>query len=677
MNVISKYINKFRLTVVKYVYTNRLFLTYLLLAILGAVILRGVTIGNPFSLKPFLVDFGMILLIGAFGYLVKPHNQFKYFFIWLIIFTMIEVVNSVYYIFYEGFASFTQLSTLSQAETVTDSIFAQLRLIDFIYLLQPIIFYYLHNILKSSTYYNILDKVENKKHMFIITFVASLLFLGYSFGTATSTDYSRLNKQWNRQHVVERFGIILYQGNDLFQTVIPRINSLFGRDEAYEMFVNYFNEDERNEYRGENKYTGILEGYNIVYIHMESMQDFLMDLEFNGTEVTPNLNNLAKEGMFFSNFYPQVSVGTSSDAEYIMLTGLLPSTGGTVFVNYSNNKFKTLATYLKDEGYYTFSMHGNLPSMWNRSNVHPRLGYTDLYYKDTFTFNDEKNINNPDVIGLGINDKLFFEQAIQKLETIESTYTNYFGTLITLSNHSPFDPNPAFTLDLTDYYEDEVTKESKSSCYLCDRTIGKYIVSSHYADEALGDFINYIKNSSAFENTVFVFYGDHDAKMSYKDMNYLYNYDYLTGELKDESDESYIPYDSYDHNLNKKTPLIIWTKNKELSKIFKGEIKDVMGMYDAAPTLFNMLNINNEYVLGHDIFNIKGNDIVVFPNGNFLTDKIYRNNSTGTYKILKENVEIEDDYIEKNTAYTERALEIGNAIIDYNLFDYDKDEESD
>ena len=33
------------------------------------------------------------------------------------------------------------------------------------------------------------------------------------------------------------------------------------------------------------------------------MQTFLMDLSFNGAEVTPNLNKLAKEGMFFKNFY--------------------------------------------------------------------------------------------------------------------------------------------------------------------------------------------------------------------------------------------------------------------------------------------------------------------------------------------------------------------------------------
>lgn len=670
MKKFKEYCKKIRFCFSKYVYTNRLFLTYLLLALCGTIILRNVTINSLFSLGPITTDLGLILLIGSLGYFVKPKNQYKYFFIWLIIFTIMETVNSVYYTFYASFASIAELATLSQAETVTNSIFAQLRLVDFIYILQPVIFYYIHNSLKWSSYYNIMTKIEKGKKMFLATFIASLCFLGYSFGTATKTDYSRLSKQWNRTYIVERFGIIMYQSNDIVQFIKPKISSLFGYEDALKLFNEYF--ENRENYNQDNKYTGILDGYNIVYVHMESMQNFLMDLEFNGEKVTPNLNKLASEGLFFSNFYPQISTGTSSDAEYMMLSGLLPSLNGTVFVNYADNKFVTMATQLQDRGYYTFSMHGNYSSMWNRSNIHPHLGYQELYYRDTFTF-DPKT----ETVGLGINDKLFFKQAIEKLETIEATYENYFGTVITLSNHSPFAPNELFTLDISDYYTNDLG-ETESTCYLCDRDIGKYIVSSHYADEALGDFLTHINESDYFNNTVFVFYGDHDAKMSYKDMNYLYNYDYLTGEVKQEGDEGYVEYDTYDHQLNKKTPLIMWTKNKTLAKKLKGEVKTIMGMYDAAPTLYNMLNIDNDYVLGHDIFNIKNDNIVVFPNGNYLTNKVYYNNSTGQYKILSEEDTIfESNYIQEKLEYAEATLEVGNAIITYDLFNKDKERTED
>lgn len=668
MKKLNKFLKKLRKLFTKYVYTNRLFLTYLILAICGSIIIRNVTVSGTFSNKPLITDLGLILVIGSFGYLVKPKSQFKYFFTWLIIFTIMEVVNSIYYTFYTNFASIAELATLSQAETVTDSIFAQLRLVDFIYILQPCIFYYIHNNLKMSPYYNFMNKIEKGKTMLILTFVAGLLFLSYSFATATNADYSRLAKQWNRAYVVERFGIIMYQFNDIFQAIKPRITSLFGYEEAKELFLEYF--ENREKYNNDNKYSGILEGYNIVYVHMESMQNFLMDLKFNGEEVTPNLKKLASEGLFFSNFYPQISTGTSSDAEYMMLTGMLPSLSGTVFVNYSDNTFRTMATYLQERGYYTFSMHGNYSSMWNRNNVHPKLGYQELYYRDTFTFNPET-----ETVGLGINDKLFFKQGVEKLENIEQIYENYFGTMITLSNHSPFAPNEAFTLDINDYYTNEFG-EQVSSCYLCDRDVGKYIISSNYADQALGDFLTYIKESEYFNNTVFVFYGDHDAKMSYKDMNYLYNYDYLTGEVKTEEDEGYKSYDAYDHQLNKKTPLILWTKNKNLSKKLHGKVDTIMGMYDAAPTLYNMIDIENEYVLGHDIFNIKDNNIVVYPNGNYLTNKVYYNNSTGEYKLLDEDdLRMTEDYINSNLEYAESTLEIGNIIIMYDLFNEKKERE--
>ena len=671
MKKLKNKIKSIHKSIIKYIYTNRLFLTYLVLSICGTIILRNVTVNTGFSLKPLVTDIGLILLIGAFGYLVNPKKQYKYFFTCLVIFTIIEVINSVYFKFYASFASLSELSTLKQAETVTDSIFQQIRLVDFIYILQPIIFYYIHNNLKFSNYYYLVGIIEKKKVMVPFTIVMSLLFLIFSFGTATGTDYSRLSKQWNRTYIVERFGILMYQSNDIFQTIKPKISNLFGYEEAYQLFNDYFNSDEILKYSGKNKYTGILEGYNVVYVHMESMQNFLMDMKFNGEEVTPNLKKLANDGMFFDNFYSPISTGTSSDAEYMMLTGLLPSSSGTVFVTYSDNVFNSLPKYLKERNYYTFSMHGNYPSMWNRSNVHPRMGYDKMYFHDSYVYDEET-----ERVGLGINDKLFFKQAIGIMETIEEENKNYFGTVITLSNHSPFADNELFTYDISDYYKSDDGKMI-SSCYLCEKDVGRYIKSVHYADEALGDFIKYIKESNKFNNTVFVFYGDHDAKLSYKDMNYLYNYDYKTGNLKLEDDPTYVEYDSYDHYLNKKVPLVIWTKNKNLSKKFSGKISYTMAMYDVVPTLNNMLKIDNKYVLGHDIFNIKNDNVVVFPNGNYLTNKVYYNNSTGEYKILgnKKDIVLSKNYINNNAKYAEELLSVGNSIINYDLFNEKKREE--
>lgn len=653
-----------RKNVVEYIITNRLFISYVILALLGTMLVRKFTVGSFFSFKPFITDLGIILIVGGLGYFVKPKNQFKYYFIWLIIFTLINIISSIYYTFYTSFASFGELGTVGQAETVTGSIFEKLRFVDIMYIFFPIIFYLIHKKLLSSSYYYFIDKIEKGKKMLVTTVLVGVLCLAYSFGVATGVDYSRLAKQWNRVYIVERFGILMYQFNDLVQFLTLQTSSLFGYEDAEAAFIEYFDAKEAPE---ENEYTGILKGKNIVFVHMESMQTFLMDLEFNGAEVTPNLNKLASEGMFFSNFYPQVSTGTSSDTEFTLLTGLMPAASGAVFTSYYDREYFTIPKYLSNLGYYTFSMHGNYASMWNRNRAHPSLGYDGMYFEESYTYTDA------DVVNLGINDRLFFEQVIPIMENIESTYENYMGTIITLSNHSPFSIGSEHsTLDLTSYYYtvDPLTGEATEHAedYLSDSSVGEYIKSANYADMALGDFLNYINASDAFDDTVFVFYGDHDAKLSRSETNYLYNLNPETGDVYEEGDPNYVEYDYYAHELNKNTPLIIWTKDPELRNVFQGEITYTTGMYNVAATILNMYGLYNKYTMGADIFSVKDDNLVVYPNGNVLTNKVYYNNSTGEYKVLNDET-LDEDYISTISATAEKILDISNSIIVYDLLD--------
>ncbi len=662
----KKIYKKVKKSLIEYIISNRLFLSYVLMSILSTTVARSNTIGIGKSLFPFITDIGLILLIGSFGYFIKPQKQYKYFFIWMCIFCLMGLVNSIYYLFYSSFASFGEIASLSQTETVTGSIWEKFKWNYLIFIIFPLIFELVHRKLAKSSYYNYINCVEKSKKMVSSTIIASIVFLAFSFAFTKGSDYSRLSKQWNRVYIVERFGIILYQGNDLIQTLRPKINSLFGYEDALKLFNSYYSNEENNQYKEDNEYTNILNGYNIIFVHMESMQDFVMDLKFNDKEVTPNLNKLAKEGMFFSNFYPQVSTGTSSDTEFTLLTSLMPAASGTVFVSYYNRNYNTLPKILNSKDYYTFSMHGNASTMWNRNKIHPLLGYTGMYFEESFTYTPE------DVINLGINDKLFFKEAIPILENIETSNKNYMGTIITLSNHSPFTFIDKYgELDFTENYItiDETTGKSTAgtSNYLEGTDVGNYLTSVHYADSALGDLINYINESSAFENTIFVFYGDHDAKLTRKDLNYLYNHNPANGELYSENEENYVNYDSFKHELNKKTPLIIWTKNQKLKNVFKGKIDYYMGMIDVSPTILNMFGLKNEYALGHDIFNIKNNNVIAFPNGNYLTNTMYYNNSTGEYYVLKDGTIIDDNYVNKNKDYVEQVLDVSNSIIVYDL----------
>ena len=101
------------------------------------------------------------------------------------------------------------------------------------------------------------------------------------------------------------------------------------------------------------------------------------------------------------------------------------------------------------------------------------------------------------------------------------------------------------------------------------------------------------------------------------------------------------------------------------------EIKDVMGMIDVQPTLGNMFGFYNKYSLGHDIFNVRGNNTVVFPNGNWVTDKVYYNSQKGASLSLN-NEAVSEDYIKERNDYTNKLLAVSNNTIVFDLFNEEK-----
>ena len=91
-----------------------------------------------------------------------------------------------------------------------------------------------------------------------------------------------------------------------------------------------------------------------------------------------------------------------------------------------------------------------------------------------------------------------------------------------------------------------------------------------------------------------------------------------------------------------------------------------MGMIDVSPTLGNMLGFYNPYALGVDIFSVDENAIV-FPDGNWMTNKLYYNSSKKEYRQLEQDTSISIDYIDKYSRHAELLIELSNGIIDYDL----------
>ena len=644
----------------RYIGTNKQFIAFVVSNVINACLLRFFTVHNYFAIKPFLADLAIVLILGSFVYLFKAKKQFTYLMVLSIIFNIICIVNSLYYTYYMSFASVSLIAVSLTVVDVGDAVIQNvLQIKDFLFLWQIVFMIAYHIHLKKKKYIEYAGSLENRKKRFTGTIICGVIVYALFFMTVTSVEFSRLSKQWNREFLVTKFGVYTYQLNDLFKSLDAKFNTLFGYDTAAKDFRDYYNEN-TIELKN-NEYSNIFEGRNLIVIHAESIQNSAINQEFNGEKVAPFLNKIKDEGIYFSNFYSQASSGTSSDSEFTFATSLLPVTNGSVAVSYWNREYESLQHLLKDKGYNTLSFHANNGDFWNRNNLHKSLGYNTFYSKSSYSI-DEENI-----IGLGLSDKEFFKQTVPILKKEYDENGKFMATLIMLSNHTPFDELEKYGEFDTDIKE-EKDGETISYPYMEETKLGNYFKSVHYADSALEELFDELDEAGLLDNSVVVIYGDHDAKLPKSDYVRLYNYDKETNGVIDKEDENYYPVDYYQYELNRSVPFIIWTKDKQYNKT----VNTAMGMVDIMPTLSNMFGLNPRFALGNDVMSLD-NNLVSFPNGNWLTNDIYYNSQKDEYKVINPDAIIDSDTISKNNEITSKKLQVSNEIILYDLIKNEKD----
>ena len=584
---------------------NYIIYIFIISSLINSTLLLFTTTGLG-NIRFILSDLVILLLICSFSFLVRKRNL--YFLIFSIILSSICCINSVYYNNYNDFASVYLFETMFQAfKLPSEAVTSVFQVSDFIFIWQILLMIVLYRMNKYE------KNVTNFKRSLLVTFSLFVIILL----TCNSNDIYRLTHDWNKSYVVRNFGIYSYQVNDIFTVTKKFICPNCGKEEAQVIVDEYF----RNKGTEENEYTNIFKDKNILFIHAESVQQMFLNSEINNQVITPNLNKLASEGLYFSNYYSQESVGTSSDTEFTITNSILPVGTGTVFINYDYNNYQSMIKSFEEIGYYTFSMHGNICEYWNRSQMYQAIGYDKFYCYNDYNLDDQ--------IGIGLSDKSFFSQSADIISDIHNNYDKFYGTLIMLTNHTPFYNDGKVEFDVGNM---EGTK------------IGNYLKLLHYADEAIGEFITKLDDLGVLEDTVIVIYGDHDAKFTIKQYE-----EYLGKDI-----------DFYEYEQLTKVPLIIWTKDKQV----QGEITKIMGAYDVMPTLANMFDFEYEYALGHDIFSVDEN-IVVFPNGNWVTDKVYYNNQLSDYKVYNE---VSEEYLKENEEKAKKVVEISNYLIRYNLF---------
>lgn len=334
------------------------------------------------------------------------------------------------------------------------------------------------------------------------------------------------------------------------------------------------------------EYYGVAKNKNVLVIHLESFQQFLIDYKWHGKEVTPNLNKLyhANDTISFDNFFNQVGQGKTSDAEMMLENSIFGLQSGSAMSSYgTSNTFESAPAILGQQAGYTSAvMHGGAGSFWNRDNAYKSFGYD--YFMPLSYYQNKKGY----YLGYGIKDKLFFDQSIKYMEHLPQPF---YLKMITVTNHYPYD---------LDKKNQSIDKTDTG-----DKTVDGYVQTAHYLDEAIGELMSYLKKSGLEKNTLIMLYGDHYGISG--------NHHKASAQLLNKDS-----FNNFDNLQFQRVPLMFHMPGLKggINHTYGGEI-------DVRPTLFNLLGINDQNMIqfGHSLLAKNAPQIIAQRNGDFITPK--------------------------------------------------------
>lgn len=216
-----------------------------------------------------------------------------------------------------------------------------------------------------------------------------------------------LTRTFSRDYLVKYLGLnafMVYDGVQTYQTNQVRAEASPNDMKEVENYV-------KEHYAAPNDdLFGLARGKNVIYIHLESFQQFLIDYKLtdeNGLqhEVTPFINSLYHSNSTFSfdNFFHQVKAGKTSDAETLMENSLFGLNQGSLFTQLGGkNTFQAAPDILSQtQGYTSAVFHGNAGTFWNRNETYKNLGYDYFFDSSYYDVNDDNSFQ------YGLHDKPF------------------------------------------------------------------------------------------------------------------------------------------------------------------------------------------------------------------------------------------------------------------------------
>jgi lipoteichoic acid synthase len=520
--------------------------------------------------------------------------------------------NLIYFRYFSTVLSVSLLGNIVFFKNVISSIFVLSRSKDLILLFDiPLIVIFF-----IAKYKWVDPSIILKNQIRILSSIFFILAL-----TSFTFAYSRIEKfelLYDNNYIASKYGLLYYNAFDLKRFVS---NELF-KDRT----LNMEEKEKLNTFfakrppQTKNAYSDTGTGKNLIIIQVEALQSYVIHKTIGGIEITPHLNSLVNKGIYFPNFYAQVSTGNTSDAEFLANASLYPLRNKMVYFSNPLNNYFGAPKMLKKEGYQSFVFHAYNPSFYNRPVMYNSLGFDRFYSSLDFV--------QDDLLGWGVSDISFFKQSMEKLDTSKPFYSLF----TTLSSHYPF--------DMFRNYPFPVGKYEGSM-------LGDYLKSMNYLDTAIGILIDELHKKNIFHNSILAIYGDHQGIP-------IESSDHVLEFLN-------VPVNTVQKNMLRKVPFIIYSTETE-HKI----IENIGGQIDILPTIANIMGFYNPYWLGRDLLG-SNDSFALLRDGSVITDTFMYVGSLYTLFDYDGNVLEKESYLDFINEKQE-ILSISDIIINKNAF---------
>lgn len=547
------------------------------------------------NIEFWYVYLAFIGIFYSFGYLFSEGKQVRFYLLYNITYTVMLLADLWYYRVNRDFWGLDNLFFPGTFNPFQRSLI-QPRPIDILFILD---LFLIGAWIKKG-------KIKSSERKNLVAFrralTLSLCALAISYWLINIVGISRWDKRmfyvgWSPLMSIRASGPVgyhLHQG-------IRSINKLLTFESQEEIEEIKAWHEKNKEAIEDNQYKGIFKGKNIIFLQLESFENFIINRKVNGKEITPYLNKLIREGFYFNNIYEQNNGGNSSDADLMVNTSTFTLSGLITATHYGEVVYPhSFQRILKSEGYVTVSAHADKAGEFNWTELHKNGLGVDILW-------DLRAFNYEETVGYGLSDRSFLSQLAEKMKNLPEPYYVFAPTM---SNHGPFKIDQK-------YRELGLPKEIDES-YL-----GGYFESALYTDRQVEMFLKKLDEEGMLDNTVVVLYGDHAGVHKYYNEE-IQKLDYDGNWWKE-----------YDHEI----PLIIYAKGitPKVFEIYGGHT-------DIIPTIAYMLGIDDskyrDYVMGRILVNTKRDATVI--KGNIIKGNV---SSEEERNLLLKSYEIADKKI--------------------------------